>query len=188
MTSKTQVKTVPASLTAWDIDPMHSSAEFEVRHLGISFVTGRFKGVKGSVTLDEARPEGARVEAEIDAASVDTGVPPRDDHLRSPDFFDVANHPTLRFVGTRLEGLEGDEATLVGELTIRGVTREVPLRMERTGEVAKDPYGKRRVGVRARATVGLKDFGLAWNQPLEGGGFALGDKVSVTLNLEGVQR
>lgn len=185
MTAQQQAKTAPQA-TTWDIDPAHSSAEFEVRHLGISFVTGRFKGLRGSIALDEARPETARIEAEIDAATVDSGVPPRDDHLRSPDFFDVAAHPVLRFASKRVEAM-GNEGVVVGDLTIRGVTREVPLRVERTGEV-RDPWGKRRVGVRAEATLALKDFGLTWNQPLEGGGFVLGDKVQVTLRVEGVQR
>lgn len=187
MTAEQQTQTAPQHLTAWDIDPAHSSVEFEVRHLGISFVTGRFKGLKGTVTVDERHPATARVEAEIDVATVDTGIPPRDEHLRSPDFFDVAKHPVARFVSKRVEALKGDEATLVGELTLRGLTREVPLRVERTGEV-RDPYGKQRVGVRAESTLSLQDFGLTWNQPLEGGGLVLGDKVRVRLNVEGVQR
>lgn len=184
MTSQTQSITPQATATAWDLDPTHSSAEFEIGHLGISLVSGRFKGMQGSVTLDPARPEAAQVVAEIDAASVDTGVPDRDAHLRSGDFFDVAQHPTIRFVGRHVEKVKGDEGILVGDLTMHGVTREVRLRAQRTGEVL-DPWGKRRVGVRAEATLSRKDFGLKWEHPM---GAVLGDKVDVTLRLEAVQR
>lgn len=178
--------TPASSATTWDIDPAHSSAEFEVRHLMISFVSGRFKGLQGSIQADEASPERSQVQATIDAASVDTGMQPRDEHLRSPDFFDVAQHPTITFASKRVEVLGPERARIVGDLTLRGATREVALDARRTG-TAKDPWGKQRVGVRAEAAISLKDFGLTWNQPIEGG-FLLGDKVDITLRLEAVRR
>lgn len=177
----------PKNAKVWDIDPAHSSAEFAVRHMMISSVTGRFNSLRGSIEYDPAAPALGRAEAEIDARTVDTGVEDRDTHLRSPDFFDVANHPTITFRSTRVETEDDDEARLVGELAIRGVTKEVALDVEKEGE-GVDPWGNARVAFLAKTTLNRKDFGVSWNQVLDNGGVLVGDKVKVTLRIEAVAR
>lgn len=172
--------------STWEFDPAHSSAEFAVRHLMVSTVTGRFKSLRGRIELDGELAT-SRVEAEIDAASIDTGVADRDNHLRSPDFFDVAKYPTLRFRSTRIEPSGEDAGRMHGELTIIGVTRPVTLQVEYLGEI-QDPWGNRRRGYTATATLSRKDFGMTWNQILDTGGVLVGDKVKVTLNLEAVEK
>jgi polyisoprenoid-binding protein YceI len=176
-----------AGLHAWTIDPTHSSAEFAVRHLMITTVKGRFKEVRGTVHLDEADPERSRVEAEVDVASIDTGLEPRDAHLRSADFFDAANHPLLKFRSKHVVRADAQSAVVVGDLTIRGITREVPLTVEHVGTIS-DPWGGRRAGFAAEATINRKDFGLNWNQVLEAGGVVVGDKIRITLNVEVIQQ
>jgi len=177
----------PKNTKTWDIDPAHSSAEFAVRHMMISSVTGRFNSLRGSIEYDPAAPTLGRAEAEIDARTIDTGVEDRDTHLRSPDFFDVANHPTISFRGTAVETGDGDEGRLAGELTIRGVTRAVALDVEKEGE-GVDPWGNARVAFLAKATLNRKDFGVSWNQVLDNGGVLVGDKVKVTLRIEAIAR
>ncbi len=189
MFSETQQKTNEPEKqpTVWEFDPAHSSAEFAVRHMMVSTVTGRFKSLRGRIELDEADLVKSQIEAEIDAGSVDTGIPDRDNHLRSADFFDAANHPKLTFRSSRIE-LEGeDEGRLHGDLTMRGVTRPVSLKASYLGEV-KDPWGNLRRGFVAETTLNRKDFGIAWNQVLDAGGVLVGDKVKVTLNIEAVQK
>ncbi len=192
MASET-LTTVPAvadqnrKTTDWQIDPTHSSAEFAVRHMMVATVKGVFKGLSGRVELDEASLENSTVEAEIDAASVDTGVPDRDTHLRSPDFFDAASYPKIRFRSLAVEPDDSDRGRLLGELTVRGVTRPVTLDVEYLGEV-KDPWGNRRRGYVAETTLNRKDFGMTWNMVLDTGGVLVGDKIKVTLNLETVEK
>lgn len=171
----------------WELDPAHSSAEFAVRHMMVSTVTGRFKALRGSILLDEVSLEATRVEAEIDAATIDTGVQDRDAHLKSADFFDVTNHPKIAFRSSRVVGDGEDEGRLDGELTIRGTTRPVSLKVSYLGEV-RDPWGNRRRGYAAETTLNRKDFGINWNQVLDAGGVLVGDKVKVTLNIEAVQK
>src|SRR3990172_6019873 len=165
VTTQTQANEKRTQPSTWEFDPAHSSVELSVRHLMISTVTGRFKSLRGSVTRDEAAIENSRVEAEIDAASIDTGVADRDNHLRSADFFDVANHPKLVFRSTKIEDLGGDSGRMHGELTIRGVTRPVILDVSYLGEI-RDPWGNRRRGFSAETTLYRKDFGMTWNQVL----------------------
>lgn len=173
--------------TVLDLDPTHSSAEFSVRHLMIASVTGRFKTVRGTIHYDEADPARSRVEAEIDVGSLDSGVVDRDAHLRSADFFDAEKHPTIAFASKRIELTGPDEGRIHGDLTIRGVTREVVLEAQRIGAV-QDPWGNRRVGFEAETTLNRKDFGLTWNMALEAGGVVVGDKVKVRLSVEAVVR
>ncbi|MCA1813386.1 MAG: YceI family protein [Halobacteriales archaeon] len=172
---------------AYAIDGAHSSAEFAVKHLMISIVTGRIKGIAGALHLDPARPEQSRVEASLDVGTIDTADEKRDAHLRSPDFFDAANHPRITFRSVRAQATGKDEGQLVGELTIRGVTKQVPLKVAFDG-AAKDPWGGTRVGFTAEATLDRKDFGLHWNMLLETGGVLVGDKVKVTLRVEAVHQ
>lgn len=171
----------------WHIDSAHSSAEFAVRHMMVSTVKGSFKTLSGTVTLDESNPENSGVEAEIDASSIDTGVPDRDNHLRSPDFFDVAKHPKLRFRGVRIETDDGDSGKLHGAVTIHGVTQPLTLEVSYLGEI-RDPWGQRRRGYAAEGILSRKDFGMVWNQVLDAGGVLVGDKIKVTLNIETVEQ
>lgn len=173
--------------SVWQIDPTHSSVEFAVRHMMVATVKGGFKTLSGHVDLDEAAWVDSRIEAEIDAASVDTGVADRDTHLRSPDFFDVARFPRIAFRGTAVEAEAADRGQVRGELTIRDVTRPVTLTVDYLGEI-RDPWGNRRRGYTAEASLNRKDFGMNWNQILDTGGVLVGDKIKVTLNIETVEK
>jgi len=173
--------------TVWQSDPAHSSAEFAVRHMMVSTVKGSFKVLSGSLTLDESNPENSKVDAEIEASSIDTGVPDRDAHLRSPDFFDVAAHPRLTFHSQAVRAVGPDSGTLHGDLTIHGVTRPIAFDVSYIGEI-RDPWGNRRRGYSAETSLNRKDFGMTWNQILDTGGVLVGDKVKVTLNIEAVEK
>ena len=173
--------------STWEIDPAHSFVEFSVRHLMISTVTGRFRSFKATIALDETSIENSRIQAEIDAANIDTGVADRDNHLRSADFFDVANHPKIAFRSTENRDLGEGSGKILGELTIRGVTRPVTLDVTYLGEI-RDPWGNRRRGFAAETTLYRKDFGMTWNQVLDTGGVLVGDRVKVTLNIEVVEK
>jgi polyisoprenoid-binding protein YceI len=175
--------TATSTVTTWKIDPSHSHLEFAVRHLMISTVKGRFGVVEGTVRTDDADPAKADVSVTIDAASIDTREAQRDAHLKSPDFFDVATFPTLTFTGGRVTGAPGDRFQLTGDLTIHGVTRDVTLDVTVEGR-GKDPWGGERAGYSAQTKIKRSDFGLTWNQLLEAGGFAVGDEVKITLDVE----
>lgn len=169
----------------WNIDVSHSAIQFSVRHMMLSKVHGRFGSWSGRFELDEQAPDRSVVEVTIDAASIDTREPKRDEHLRSADFFAVADHPTLRFRSTAVR--RADDGYLVdGDLTIRGVTRPVTLTVEDTGR-AKDPWGGERAGFAARATLSRKDFGLTWNALLETGGVVVGDKIEIAIDVQAVR-
>jgi polyisoprenoid-binding protein YceI len=167
----------------WNIDAAHSGINFSIRHMVVSKVRGRFTKFSGTLRLDDGDLTRSSVEATIDAASVDTGTAQRDTHLRSPDFFDVERFPELRFRSTRIEKLDSDRYRVVGELTIRDVTREVTLDAEYAGR-GKDPWGNERVAFAAKAALDRKDFGLGWNQVLEAGGVLVGDRVEIELDLQ----
>lgn len=173
--------------TAYAIDPAHSVAEFAVKHLVVATVKGTVAIKTGRLVYDPAHPAHAAVEAELDAASIATGVADRDGHLRSPDFFDATAHPSWRFRSRRVEPKRDAEARVVGDLTIRGVTREVVLDVVKEGE-AKDPWGNHRAAFTATTAFDRKDFGLTWNQTLETGGLLVGDKVKVTLHVQAVRQ
>ena len=172
-----------APARSWNIDADHSEIGFRVRHMMVSWVKGRFGSFRGTVTIDDARPERSRVDVEIDAASIDTRLAARDEHLRSPDFLDAAGHPVLTFRSTRVapsrEGL-----AVTGELTIRGVTREVTLDVTGLTPAQTDPWGGVRRGASATARIHRKDFGLVWNSVVEGGGVLVGDEVTIQLEVE----
>lgn len=170
------------SQTRWALDPAHSSVEFAVRHLMIATVKGRFADVQGTVVLDSDDPTRSKVDVTIGAASIDTRMPQRDDHLRSADFFDVEHFPTLTFK-SRTVTVNGEDLKVVGDLTIRGVSREVVLDVTSQGRQA-DPWGGLRAGFEARARIKRSDFGLTWNQALEAGGVAVGDEVKITIDAE----
>src|SRR5262249_31775291 len=148
-------------LKQWKIDSAHSSIGFAVRHMVISTVHGRFKRFSGSFVFAEAVPGASSVEVAIDAGSIDTQVPERDAHLRSIDFLDGARHPLVMFRSTMVEPIGARQMTVTGELTIRGITREVTLDVEYGGRV-RDPLGRERVGFSAHTTISRKDFGITF--------------------------
>jgi polyisoprenoid-binding protein YceI len=176
------IVTAPA-VTTWKVDSAHTSVEFAVRHLMITTVKGRFADVSGIVKSDETDPAKGEVDIYINAASIDTREAQRDAHLRSADFFDVETYPTITFRSTRIDNAGGDRLTLIGDLTMHGVAKEVALAVKVEGR-AKDPWGGERAGFSATGTVKRSDFGLTWNQLLETGGLAVGDEVKIALDVE----
>jgi polyisoprenoid-binding protein YceI len=174
------------STASWNIDAAHTAIGFSVRHMVISKVRGRFAKYSGALRIDEDDLTRSVLEVNIDAATLETGVSDRDAHLRSPDFLDAEKFPALHYRSKRIEKLSDDRYRVVGELTIRNVTREVPLDVEYGGRV-KDPLGNERVGFIAKASFDRKDFGLKWNQVLEAGGALVGDRVDVDIELEAVR-
>lgn len=180
----------PASSTAtaapavtWQIDPSHTLVEFAVRHMMVSTVKGRFGRVAGTIVLDDADLTRSSVRADIDTTSIATGDEQRDGHLRSVDFLATEEFPTIAFVSTRVEPLGEDRARVTGDLTIRGVTREVVLDAELNGQ-GQSPFGKQVAGFSARTSISRKDFGLNWNVGLEAGGVLVGDTVKISLEVE----
>lgn len=176
-----------ADPSTWSIDPAHSQTMFTVRHMVISSVRGQFDRTTGAVVLDEQDPARSSVEATIDVNSVNTRVPDRDKHLRSPDFFDAANHPTITFRSTRVEKAGEGKLEVSGELTIRGVTRPVVLHVEGPTAPVKDPYGNARRGIVATTTINRQDYGLKWSKAVEAGP-VVGDQVKVEIEAELVQQ
>ena len=170
----------------WNFDLSHSSVNFHVRHLMVSKVHGRFTKWDGILELDDQDMTKSRLEVTIDAASVDTKEPKRDDHLRSPDFFDVEKFPSLTFVSKEIKRTSNDRYLVSGDLTIRGITKAVTLEVE-GGDQVKDPWGGTRTGFSAKTQVNRKDFGLTWNLALEAGGFVVGDKIEITLEIEAIK-
>ncbi len=173
--------------TIWQIDPAHTMVEFAVKHLMIANVKGRFAAVKGTLQLSGDDYHSARVELLIDAASIDTREPRRDAHLRSADFLDADNSPALTFTSRRIDGVSGRSFAVVGDLTIRGVTREVALDVTDLGR-QRDPWGGERAAFSATTAINRKDFGLVWNQMLETGGVLVGDQVQISIDAELVKQ
>ena len=179
--------TPQTATTTWNIDPAHSVAEFKVKHMMISNVKGQFPKVSGALTLDESTLANSRVEALIEAASIETRDAQRDTHLKSADFFDVEKFPTLSFRSTGIRQVRDGELAVEGDLTIRGVTRKVIFSVEGPTPPAKDPWGNTRVAVSATTKIHRKDFGLTWNTALETGGILVGDEVTITLDVQFVK-
>src|SRR5712692_3869481 len=173
--------------TTWNIDPAHSVAEFKVKHMMISSVKGQFARVKGVFTLFENEMTNSRVEALIEAASIETRDAQRDTHLKSADFFHVEKFPTLSFKSTGIRLVRDGELAAEGDLTIRGVTRKVLFSVEGPTPPAKDPWGNTRVAVSATTKINRKDFGLTWNAALETGGILVGDEITITLDVQFVK-
>jgi polyisoprenoid-binding protein YceI len=175
----------PSRTTTWQIDPAHTLVEFGVKHLMISTVKGRFAGVTGTLVVDEDDSAGSSVQVEIDAASIDTRQEQRDAHLRSADFLEAERHPTITFKSTRVEPLGEDRFRVVGDLTIRGTTREVVLDAELTGRgTYPPPYSREAIGFTASTAIDRTEFGLTYNTALETGGFMVGDTVKIHLEVE----
>jgi polyisoprenoid-binding protein YceI len=174
-------------LKQWKIDSAHSSIGFSVRHMVISTVRGRFTRWSGSFVFAEAVPGASSVEVAIDASSIDTQVPERDAHLRSIDFLEAARHPLIMFRSTMLEPVGASQLTVTGELTIRGITREVTLDVEYGGRV-RDLLGRERVGFSARTTLSRKDFGITFHEALANGSLVVGDKLEITMEIEALEQ
>ncbi|GAB4278942.1 MAG: YceI family protein [Deferrisomatales bacterium] len=173
-----------AGAATWQVDPAHSRVGFRVRHMMISHVNGTFGDVQGTVRYDPAAPHASTVEVAVQVASIDTGVDKRDAHLRSPDFFDVETFPTMTFRSTRVTPAGDGRLEVRGELTLRGVSREIVLQVQGPSPEVTDPWGNTRIGASATATLNRKDFGLTWNKALEAGGVLVGDEVTIELDVE----
>ena len=178
--------TTQTRTSTWTIDPVHSVAEFAVKHMMVSTVKGHFKSMEGTLHIDEANPGASWVAASIDVASIDTGVADRDAHLRSDDFFNAERFPKMTFRSTRVEQVDDTHWRVIGDLTIRDVTREVVLETEYEGQI-RDAFGKQRAAFNAETTLNRRAFGLNWNGLIETGGVIVGDRVRVTLNIAAVR-
>ena len=173
-----------AGTTTYQIDPRHSSANFAVTHLMISTVRGEFHGVNGSIVVDDSNIGNSSVNVTIDATTVDTREPDRDKHLKSDAFFDVAKYPTMTFKSTKVEKNSDGSLKVTGDLTIRGTTKSVVLTATAPKPTIKDPWGLQRTATSATTKVNRQDFGVSWNQKLDGGGVVVGDEVNITLDVE----
>ena len=182
-TNQTATTTSNATST-WNIDPVHSVAEFKVKHMMISNVKGQFTGIQGVLTHSEKSPTESSIDVTIDAASVNTRDPQRDAHLKSADFFDVEKFPTLTFKSTKVSRAGDGELSVAGDLTIHGITRPAVFDVEGPTAPGKDPWGNTRMGVSATTKINRKDFGLTWNAALETGGILVGEEVTITLDIQ----
>jgi polyisoprenoid-binding protein YceI len=179
--------TVPTTLSGtYTLDPGHSRIGFVARHAMVSKVRGSFGEFEGSGHLDVEEPSASRLELTIKAASIDTGNADRDEHLRSNDFFDMAQHPDIRFVSTDVEQVSDDEYRVTGDLTIKGTTRPVTVALEFTG-AAVDPFGNQRIGFEGSAKVNRKEWGVNWNAALEAGGVLVGEKVTLEFDVSAIR-
>lgn len=169
--------------TTWNLDTTHSGIHFSVRHMVIAKVRGSFRKFSGVVSLDEQDLAASSVAVTIEAASIDSGVEQRDNHLRSPDFFDVEKFPSITFKSTKVEKGSGNGLKVTGNLTIRDITREVVLDAEQLG-VGKDPWGNVKAAFEAKTSVDRRDFGLTWNQALETGGVLVGEKIEIAIEVQ----
>jgi polyisoprenoid-binding protein YceI len=188
MTTQTaQTVTAPTITGDYDIDPAHSHVGFAAKHAMVTTVRGSFTDYTADVHIDEQDVSKSTARVEIEAASINTGNQMRDDHVRNNDFLDVPNHPKITFVSTSAERKGDDEYVLIGDLTIRGVTKPVAVRFEQTGAVV-DPWGNFRVGFEGKATINRNDWGVSFNAPLGSGGLVVSDKVTLEFDLALVRR
>ncbi|HKX05557.1 MAG TPA: YceI family protein [Methylomirabilota bacterium] len=179
---------VSARAETWVIDPAHTVSGFTVRHMMIANVTGVFEVTRGTIEYRPGDPGSVKADITIEAKSVNTRIGRRDDDLRSDNFFSAEKFPTLAFRSRRVQNVRAEGFDLVGDLTIRDVTREVVLRVDGPTAPIKDPQGNRRVGATASTTINRKDFGIMWNRTIEAGGVVVGDEVKINLEVEAVER
>jgi len=182
------MSTAASPALRYNIDSAHSGVHFKVRHLMISSVRGDFTKVTGTVDIVPGNPEATVIDATIDAGSISTREGDRDNHLKSPDFLDVANHPTLTFKSTKVQDAGDGVYNVTGDLTIRGTTKSVVLKVEDVSDDTKDPWGLMRRGATATTTINRKDFGVSFNAMMETGGFMVGDEVHISLDVEIVRQ
>jgi polyisoprenoid-binding protein YceI len=183
----TTTTTPQSAVSTWNLDPVHSVAEFKVKHMMISNVKGHFTGLSGTLTYDEQNVTNSRVEATIDAATINTGDAQRDGHLKTADFFDAEKYPAITFRSTNIKRTGDDELAVSGDLTMHGVTRPVVFNVEGPTAAGKDPWGNTRMGLSATTKVNRKDFGLTWNATLETGGILVGEEITITLDVQFVK-
>jgi polyisoprenoid-binding protein YceI len=176
------------AITTWNVDSTHSVVEFKVKHMMISTSKGQFTGVTGTLSLNEDDPTQSSVEAAIEVASIRTLDEARDAHLKSADFFDADQFPTMELKSTHIALKSDGELVVTADLTIKGVTRSVQFAVEGPSAATKDPYGNTRIGLAATTKINRKDFGLTWNAALETGGLVVGEDVSIALDLEFVKQ
>ena len=181
---------LPAAAVAstWDVDPAHTMVEFSVKHMMVGTVHGRLGDVTGTVDVDEKEPTRAAIRASMKAASIDTGNPERDEHLRGPDFLDVEKYPTITFASKLIEQRADDRWKVTGDLTLHGVTREVVLDVGGPTQPVNDPAGKTRSGAHATTNFDRKDFGIVWSKLFDAGAAVVGDEIVVTIDVEVVRR
>ena len=176
-----------AHADTWTIDPSHSRIGFRVSHMMVSSVEGQFPGVEGKLTYTVGQPKGLAVEVTVAMDTVDTQNADRDTHLKSAEFLDVEAHPTMGFVSTKVRTGKGGAFQIVGDLTLRGVTKSVVLEAKGLDRSAIDPWGKERLGASATTTINRHDFGVSWNQALDQGGLLVGDELDIRLDVEFVK-
>lgn len=176
-----------AVAATYEIDPDHSSVNFAIKHLVVSKVRGKFQKFSGTFDFESGKPDSWKANATIQAASIDTNVKKRDDHLRSPDFLDAKKYPTIVFKSTRITDADDESAKMEGNLTMHGVTKPVLLDLE-IGGAATDPWGNKKAGFSAKGKINRKDFGLTWNKTLESGGLLVGDEIEITLDVQGTEK
>ena len=177
-----------ALASTWVIDPDHTTAQFKVKHLMISNVKGVFEKVSGTLNLDDQDITKSRVDVVIGIASINTNIKKRDDHLRSPDFFDAAKFPTMTFVSTKVEKAGENRLKVTGNLTIKGITRAVVLDVDGLTPEIKDPWGNGRRGASATTTINRKEFGVLWNKSMDNGGVVVAEEVGIQLEVEFVKK
>ncbi len=187
MTTATAIPVTQTQTARYAIDGSHSTVGFSVRHMMITNVRGQFEDVSGEIAYDPSRPEATAISATIGVASIHTREDKRDAHLRSADFFDVERYPTMTFQSKRARR-KGERLEVVGDLTIRGTTREVTLTIEDVTAEHKDPWGNRRLGASARTTIRRSDYGMTWNAALEAGGVLVGDEITIQLDVSLVKQ
>lgn len=170
-------------MAKWNIDVAHTGINFSVRHMMVSTVRGSFQNFNGTIEFDPANPAAGSVEVSIDVNSINTGANDRDNHLRSADFFDVANHPNITFKSTKVEVKGDNVGKIYGDLTIHGVTRPVVLETEFAGQ-GTNPWGAQVIGFNATTKINREDFGLTWNVALETGGVLVGKEIKIELDVE----
>ena len=178
------VPAVWAQAISWRIDPLHSAAHFSVRHMMISTVRGDFAGINGAVLYDSGAPEKSSVQATIDCSTLNTGVAKRDAQMKGPEFFDVKKYPTMKFKSTRVEKAGPDKLKIIGDLTINAITHPVVLDVEGPSPPVKDPRGNEKVGLNATTRISRKTYDITWNEIMESGGVAVGDEVTINLDIE----
>ncbi|HWZ88980.1 MAG TPA: YceI family protein [Polyangiaceae bacterium] len=170
-------------MSKWTIDPAHTTAGFSVRHMMITNVRGEFQKLEGTVTWDPATPEATQIDATIDVASINTRDPQRDGHLKSGDFLDAEKFPKLSFKSKSVKAKGKEHLTVTGDLTVRGVTKEVVLDVEGPSAPSADPFGNTRVGATATTKIKRDEFGITWNAALEAGGVLVGNDVNITIDI-----
>ena len=178
---------IESGLTNWNLDGAHSSANFSVKHMMIANVRGEFREISGILKFDRQNIEKSSLNVAIKTASIQTNDPRRDEHLKSPEFFEIEKYPEITFESTNWAQKSDDEIDVTGKLTIHGVSKEVILKVEGPTAEVKDPWGGTRIGFSAHTKLIRKDFGLGWNVALEAGGFVVGDHVTITLETQFVK-